>query len=87
MSEVSTAKIYLYIFIAEPKQVGSEGANIFEVSAAEPNIFGSIFESIKVGLYRRYSPNMSGNITSTLLRCTSLWRVCRGGQTVLVPGV
>ena len=59
----------------------------YEASEAETNKFVSISESIKVGLYRRYSPNMSGNITSIPLRCTSLWRVCRGGQMVLVPGV
>ena len=32
ISEVSAAKIYLYIFIAEPKRVGSEGANTAKVS-------------------------------------------------------
>ena len=34
VSEVSAAKICLYIFIAKPKRVGSEGANIRRANAA-----------------------------------------------------
>ena len=37
ISEVSVAKIYLYIFIAEPKRVGSEGANTAKVSKQKDN--------------------------------------------------
>ena len=36
ISEVSAATIYLYIFIAEPKRVGSEGANM-QWHAHSPN--------------------------------------------------